>query len=293
MSVRTRQWLALAVLALALVCVAAVAVAAPHKRPPRPTGWPILTARARTVARVVPSRTYAIGRRVWVYTPPGYAPADTCDLLVVLDGGLYLDDIALPQVLDSLIAAHAIARCVAAFIDDTTGAPRIAELGNSSRFTRFLADDLLPWLHARWSVTGDPRRVTIAGSSAGGLAAGFAALERPELFGNVLSQSGAFWRGPQGANLPPYEYQTAQWAARPKHDVRFVLEVGSTETIAALGGAAPSILEANRRLRDALHKQGYTMSYTEVPGGRHATDSWGARLPAALVAMGRIAAGLR
>jgi len=289
----TPRRLAIAALVLALACVAVAASAQPRKRPPRPTGWPLLTARARTVARVVPSRTYGIGRRVWVYTPPAYAPGDTCDLLVVLDGEQYLDDIPLPQMLDSLIAEHAIARCIAAFVDDSSGAARIAELGNSSRFTRFLAADLLPWLHARWSVTGDPRRVTIAGSSAGGLGAAFAALERPDLFGNVLSQSGAFWRGPNGANQPPYEWQTAQWAAGPKRDVRFVLEVGSTETQAALGGAAPSILDANRRLRDALHKRGNTVRYAEVPGGRHAPASWAPRLPAALVTMGRLAAGLR
>ena len=296
MTARARR-LAIAALALA-ACVAAVAAAAPRrpaprKPPPRRLGAPVLTARARTTARVVPSRTYGIGRRVWVYVPPAYVRGDTCDLLVVLDGELYLDEIALPQVLDSLIAEHAIAPCVAAFVDDSSGAARIAELGNSARLPRFLADELLPWLRARWSVTSRPRRVTIAGSSAGGVAAAFAALERPDAFGNVLSQSGAFWRGPEGANRPPYEWQTAQWAAPPKRDVCFVLEVGASETAAALGGAAPSILEANRRLRDALQKGGYAVRYTEVAGGRHSTATWGARLPAALVTMGRLGAGLR
>jgi pimeloyl-ACP methyl ester carboxylesterase len=45
----------------------------------------------------------------------------------------------------------------------------------------------------------DPRRVIVTGSSAGGLAAAYVALMRPDLFGNVLSRSGAFWRG---AELP-------------------------------------------------------------------------------------------
>lgn len=38
------------------------------------------------------------------------------------------------------------------------------------------------------------------------------------------------------------------------------------ESRSALGGAAPSILEANRRLRDALRKKGYDVTYAEVAG---------------------------
>jgi enterochelin esterase-like enzyme len=127
----------------------------------------------------------------------------------------------------------------------------------------------------------------VTGSSAGGLAAAYVAWKRPDLFGNVLSQSGAFWRGNEGSNDPPYEWLTGQYAAAPKRDIRFVLEVGALESQGALGGAAPSILEANRRLRDALRKKGYDVTYAEVPNGRHTPESWRERLPDAIAALAR------
>jgi enterochelin esterase family protein len=232
----------------------------------------------------VPSGRVGNARRVWIYTPPRYAPdpAAPYGLLAVFDGREYVEDIQLPKILDGLLAAGKTPPLVAVFIDNATGTARLEDLANRARFAAFLGDELLPWVRSRWNVTRDPRRAIVAGSSAGGLAAAYVAWKRPDLFGNVLSQSGAFWRGNEGSNDPPYEWLTSQYAAAPKRDIRFVLEVGALESQGALGGAAPSILEANRRLRDALRKKGYDVTYAEVPNGRHTQESWRLGLPAAL-----------
>jgi enterochelin esterase family protein len=198
-----------------------------------------------------------------------------------------VEDIQLPKILDRLFAAGKAPPLVAVLTDNATGAARLEDLANRARFAGFLGDELVPWVRSRWTVTRDPRRAIVAGSSAGGLAAAYAAWKRPDLFGNVLSQSGAFWRGNEGSNDPPYEWLTSQYAAAPKRDTRFVLEVGALESQGALGGAAPSILEANRRLRDALRKKGYDVTYTEVPDGRHTQESWQRGLPAAIAALAR------
>jgi hypothetical protein len=50
----------------------------------------------------------------------------------------------------------------------------------------------MPWIQGRYHVTADPGQIALGGSSAGGLAAVYAALEHSEVFGNVLSQSGGF-----------------------------------------------------------------------------------------------------
>ena len=232
----------------------------------------------------VPSKVLGATRTVWVYTPPGYAAdGPDNDLLLAFDGAGYQDDIPLPRFLDSLIVAQRLPPTVAVLVDNASGAARIADLGNRKIFADFVATELVPWVHRGWKVSADPHRATVTGSSAGGLGSAFLALKHPELFGNVLSQSGAFWRGAEGSNEAPYEYLAAQFAASPKLDVRFFLDVGSTETRGALGGAAPSILEANRRLRDVLQKKGYVVQYTEVPGGVHAPETWRVRLPEGLV----------
>ncbi|MGH7742265.1 MAG: alpha/beta hydrolase [Candidatus Eiseniibacteriota bacterium] len=259
---------------------------------------PTATASARAAHGQVTETTFqglADGRlrHVWIYTPPADSAkvATERDLLLVFDGGQYLDEIPLPRMLDSLIASRRIPPMVAVLVDDSTGSARLADLANQERFVTLIADELMPWVRERWKVTRDPHRSFITGSSAGGLAAAFLATRRPDLFGNVLSQSGAFWRGAAGSNGPPFEWLTAQIGSSPRRDVRYVLDVGSTESRGAIGGTAPSILDANRRLRDALRARGYEVTYTEIPGGVHAPLTWSPRLPVGLVALAGTPAG--
>ena len=265
-----------------LVLLASLAAAA---RAQLPNGAP---GAGRVDSMAVRSAILGADRTVWVYTPPGYdASRSDYPLLVAFDGSDYVsrDGMNVPHALDSLLAAGATPALVAVFIDDGSGAQRIAELGNSARFTRFLAEELVPWVRTRYRVTRDPRYTVITGSSAGGLAAANAALAHPELFGNVLSQSGAFWRGDEGSNGAPYEWLTAQVTRTPKRDVHFLLDVGSRETLRVLGGTGPVFIEANRRFRDALAAKGYSLAYTEVPDGVHAPVTWRPRLPVDLVAI--------
>jgi enterochelin esterase family protein len=69
--------------------------------------------------------------------------------------------------------------------------------------------------------------------------------------------------------------------------VRILLEVGALETKGALGGAAPSILDANRHLRDALRAKGYAVTYAEVPDAGHGPEFWRERLPAAIATLSK------
>ena len=219
-------------------------------------------------------------RAIQVRTPA--APGDSASLLIVFDGPQYLDEIPLPPILDSLEALGRIPPTVAVLIDNGTGPTRIADLGNRRAFADWLCDRLVPWVRARYQVASDPHRVTAYGSSAGGLAAAFVAFERPDVVGNALSQSGAFWRNAEAKGPPPWEWFTGRVASSPRKDVRFVLDVGAGETLRVLGGKGPTILDTNRRLRDALRAKGYDFAYIEVPGGTHSPESWLERLPAAL-----------
>jgi enterochelin esterase family protein len=190
-----------------------------------------------------------------------------------------------PSTLDSLIAAGAVRPTIGVMIENGSGEARLNDLANRARFAAFVTDELIPWVQARYKVSHDPAHVVVTGSSAGGLAAGYVAFRRPDLIGNVLSQSGAFWRGNEASNAAPWEWLTAQYAAAARKPIRFVMEVGSTESGGALGGAAPSILEANRHLRDVLQGKGYQVTYVEVPNGVHSPATWAPRLPIGLSAL--------
>jgi enterochelin esterase family protein len=250
----------------------------------RPSARPTLPA-GKVEAHTVFDSSYDRPRNVWVYTPPGYEMRATggYPLIVAFDGEEYQDTMPLPAVLDSLLAARKAPAFVAVLVDNGEGPTRIADLGNAKRMADFLSRQLVPWVRKGWRVTSDPSRVLATGSSAGGLAAAYVALVHPELFGNVWSQSGAFWRGAEASNSAPYEWLTAQVAAWPRKPVRFVLDVGALEDHATLGGSGPNFLQANRRFRDALRAKGYDLTYTEVPGGNHAPQWWAPRLGEGIV----------
>ena len=224
-------------------------------------------------------------RRIWVRTPA--VPADTANLLVAFDALDFLGEIPLPAMLDSLERAGRIPPTVAVLVDDSTGVARQQDLANRQAFADWLCDGVMPWIRAHYKVARDPHRAATCGTSAGGLAAAFIAFERPDVFGNAVSLSGAFWRNAEAKGSPPWEWLTGQVAASPGKDVRFVIDVGEKETTGVLGGTGPSILAANRRLRKALEAKGYDLVYVEAKGGTHSPGSWNVRLPPALVALNR------
>jgi enterochelin esterase family protein len=238
----------------------------------------------RAIVQKVPFLKMLFGRErdAWVAVPKEGAAG--ANLLIVFDGPQYLDEIPLPAILDSLTAAGAIGPTVAVMIDNGGGPQRIEDLGNRAAFADWLADQLVPWMRARYQLSKDPHHTVAMGSSAGGLAAAFVALRRTEVIGDAISLSGAFWRADEAKASPPWEWLTSYVSVAPKRDARFVLDVGEKETMGVLGGTGPSIRDANRRLKQALETRGYAVQYAEAPGGFHAPESWRVRLPAMLAA---------
>lgn len=244
-------------------------------------------AQGNTAEVTIPARGNSAGRHGWVYTPVGYPAscASGCNLIVAFDGAMYLGAMPLPEILDSLVYGKRIPPTVALLFDNGAPPERISDLANSAEFARFVAEEMIPWVREHYKVTRAADRTIVTGSSAGGLGAAYVALKYPALFGNVLSQSGAFWRPNEGTVAPPYEWLTSEYESRPKAPIRFFIDVGRKETGGAMGGTAPSLLDANRHLLAVLRKVGYSVDYFEVPDGMHSPDTWRKRLPAGIVAL--------
>ena len=281
----TRRIFSLTLLFAGLIVTEGVAGA--QGRPASRTRPPAGDASGRVEEFTQFDSTYRRTRHIWVYTPPGYdAKAPTpYPLLLAFDGREYLDTIPLPLILDTLLAARRAPPMGAVLVDDSSFAVRLGDLANQPRMVSYLAGQLLPWVRSHYHVTRDPHRTIITGSSAGGLASAYAAFARPDLFGNVLSQSGAFWRGAAGSNGAPFEWLAGQLSAAPKKDIVFLLDVGALENHPTLRGSGPNFLDATRRVRDVLRAKGYTTIYAEVPGGVHAPGTWRERLPADITAL--------
>ena len=202
-------------------------------------------------------------REVWVYTPPGFqASGELYPLLVVMDGEAFTGMVPVPVILDTLIAQKRIPPLVAIMVGDVVEY-RGADLACSEPFADFLATELVPWMRKNYHATIDPGRTVIGGSSLGGLAATFAGFQHPEVFGNVLSQSGSNWWKPEQDTEP--EWLARQFAAASKREIRVSMSVGLMEV--------PQQLDTNRHLRDVLMTKGYSVDYAEF-NGNHSYLNW-------------------
>src|SRR5262249_13439100 len=185
--------------------------------PPQP--WIVAhaeTPRGRLDTHTVASALLHNERRVSIYVPPGYRAGDPPHpLLVLFDEDKYLDAVPTPVILDNLIAAGRIPPLVAVLVANPSAATRRAELPPNPAFADFVAGELLPWVRAHYAVTADAARSIVAGSSYGGIAATYAGLRHPEVFGNVLCQSGSFQWAPDHASWADMDSTTETgWLAR-------------------------------------------------------------------------------
>jgi enterochelin esterase family protein len=207
-----------------------------------------------------------------IYLPVGYkANATPYDLVVVFDESAYLTKVPTPMILDNLIATSKIPATVAVLIANRSQESRNEELTPNPKFADFLAKELIPWIHAHYNVTDDPGKTVVAGSSLGGLAAAYAGYKHPEVFTNVLCQSGSFWWAPDHSGAIPdgviteTGWMAKQFIASSKLPLKFYIDAGSFEFDS--NGTGGGILETSRNMRDVLLAKGYEVHYQQFVGG--------------------------
>jgi enterochelin esterase family protein len=207
-----------------------------------------------------------------IYLPAGYkANATPYDLVVIFDESAYLTKVPTPVILDNLIAASKIPPTVAVLIANPSQESRNEELTPNPKFADFLAKELVPWIHAHYNVTGDPGKTVVAGSSLGGLAAAYVGYRHPEVFTNVLCQSGSFWWAPDHSGAIPDGvitepgWMAKQFIASSKLPLKFYIDAGAFEFDS--NGTGGGILETSRDMRDVLLAKGYEVYYQQFVGG--------------------------
>lgn len=148
-------------------------------------------------------------RRYWVYVPANYSKEVVANLLVFQDGQRATNpqgSLRVPQVLENLIHKKAIPPTIGLFITPGNRSEHYPDdLGmrnpnhraqeydaTSDRYTRFLIDEMLPKLGEDYSITDDPRRRVIGGTSSGAICAFTVAWHRPDQFANVMSFIGSY-----------------------------------------------------------------------------------------------------
>ena len=156
------------------------------------------------VERLPPFESRILGetRTIDVYLPRGYAGGDSVYPVLYLNDGQDMTAVDLPGILDSLQEAKAMAPTLVVAVHatervldyGTAGVPNAQGLGGrSGRYQRFLLDELMPAIDARYRVARGPATTAVMGWSLGGLSAFDLAWQHPERFGTVGVFSGAFW----------------------------------------------------------------------------------------------------
>lgn len=220
--------------------------------------------------------------RVWVYTPPNYTrAAEPYHLLLLLDGWAYAHVLLTPTILDNLLDVGALPPLVTVMLGHSDRETRGREFTFHQPFLDCVTQELLPWIRLHYHVTSDPARTIVGGLSLSAVAATLLGLRHPDLFGNVLAQSGHFEEKlPEDVEHERVANLVAANAAVP---VRFHLDAGLLETRPTPDGG-PSLLVSNRHLRQLLQARGYHVHYQEFNGG-HDYICWQETLVDGLLAL--------
>jgi enterochelin esterase family protein len=202
-------------------------------------------------------------RRIWVSMPPGdLSSGDALPFVIHLDG---TPEHSAPSVRDALVRAGLIRPCVVVLVDQL-GTQRYQELLCDPAFSRFLVEELVPWLHQRYPLSRDPDDVALAGESFGGLCAAWTALHHPTTFGNAIIQSPSCgyhpdqrWGAGAGELLrrTPVPVLISDFLNAEIAPVRVFHDVGELEASITL----------SRWLDQVLRQQGYDTRYQEYAGG--------------------------
>jgi len=200
-------------------------------------------------------------REVYLYRPSVKEPVP---LLLVFDGQDYLQRGKLAVIVDNLIAEERIRPIAMAFLP-SAGRWRSVEYACSDATILWLDQVILPLANKKMKlldIKEHPGAYGVLGASLGGTMSLYTSLRMPEVFGNVLSQSGAFM-------IESRDFAVVDLVRhRQSRDINIWMDVGQLDVL----------LEDNRQMQKLLDEKGYAVIYREFSGGHNYTawrdDVW-------------------
>ncbi|MBA3528657.1 MAG: enterochelin esterase [Propionibacteriaceae bacterium] len=209
--------------------------------------------------------------RVTLYLPARFRTSARYPLLVVHDGGDFLEYGSMKTVLDNLIHRLDMAETVVAF---TYPGERLDEYPNSGPHARWIAAELVPELEAQFPLVGRPSGRCLMGSSFGAVASLSTAVRYPDTFGSLLLQSGSFVFTDIGDDhgggpaFDPVVKFVNRYRARPTR---------VAERLFISCGIYEPLIVSNRSMLPVFAEAGMKVNYVESRDG-HNWESWRDRL---------------
>jgi len=214
-------------------------------------------------------------RRAIVYTPAGYDPSHTYPVYYVQDGVAFYRTGKLGEVQDRALAAGLTEPAVLVFVEP---GERNEEYYLNDRYLDYLTEEVWPRVESGYNVATRADSRGLWGASLGGLISLYLGSRHPELFGKVVSHSGAFIAHPDGRQGRVIDTTTAgEWlretlTTTPPRHLKVSLDTGTLEWLTA----------PNRRMAATLADLGVQHQYREYQSG-HNWVTWRSALPEALL----------
>jgi len=216
----------------------------------------------------VRSRALRRDCRVTLYLPARFRRTASYPLLVVYDGGDFLQYAAAKTVLDNLIHRLDVAEVVGAFLHPHD---RLVEYANSPTYARFVTRELVPRLEAELPLHGRRAGRCLLGSSFGAVAALSTAYRAPDVYGALVLMSGSFvFTDIAGADhgggpvFDPVVRFVNRYRERPRRVAdRMFVSCGMYEPL----------ITPNRSMVPVFESAGMTVRFLETRDG-HCWENW-------------------
>ena len=138
--------------------------------------------------------------------------------------------------------------------------------GEGGRYGRLLAEDLKPFIDARFRTLPEPENTALGGSSLGGLITLALGLEYPDIFGKLAVMSPSVWWDNRSL-------LSLVNAIRSKPELKIWLDMGTAEGLRHLRDT--DLL--HRRLILRGWKDDVDLKYVRIPGAIHDEEAWANR----------------
>jgi enterochelin esterase family protein len=162
-------------------------------------------------------------------------------------------------MMDNLIAEKRIQPIAMAFLTNG-GRRRFVEYACSEATLAWIDHEVLPLAREQLNlldIKKHPGAYGVLGASMGGLMALYTGLRMPDIFGKILSQSGAF-------HFEQFDTVTVDMVQYlPQHAFRIWMDAGKLEWL----------LGSSQKMHQLLKKKGYDVTYREYTGG-HCYSAW-------------------
>lgn len=247
----------------------------------------------------------------WIYVPEGYDAKVPAALMVFQDGGGYIDrngNNPTLNAIDNLIAEKKIPVMICIFINpgDISGSPGTPTYEFvkgysdkwsrtlkdsmrstlydtvSDRYARFLRDEILAEVGAKYNLRKDAYSHAITGLSSGGICSFNAAWQMPEEFSRVLSWIGSFtsiqWKE-NPANAEGGQDYPEKILREQHRNIRVWLQDGANDMENERYGSWPT---ANIRMANALKAKDYDFHFS-FGKGTHNSAQGAAEFPESMI----------